>query len=187
MYCRALKFGLRTSTAQHAYAQALQRRQPAVSATCCWRFSCALLPHPDSASMGLGVDLSLRRKQPAPVQHSLQRCYCQQPAGPRSLQSIAEERRRQADADASGPVPAQHRRSVRQPTRIPRTAHPSSSHERESADDNQQPVRRSQPSRQRVWALQAAQRYGGRRRMQAAPEGADDAAEDGSADSQTSK
>ena len=107
--------------------------------------------HPPPASVeGWTAQLAQRRRA-ASGQHSRVRCYSQRPDGPRSLQSLAEERRRQAQVRPGAATPRDQRRQQ---------------HYAESSDD--MPVERERSTVQRTWGARAAK--ASRHRARSSPE-----------------
>ena len=136
--------------------------------------------------------------------HSFQRCYSQRPDGPRSLQSLAEERRRQADVEPGAALPREYRRqrrnaeskdemSLEQPRSAAqrpwsaRAAQPSryGAPTRAEHDGNESasPAQHRARAPQRTWMRRAAQPY---RRPVAEPAVEDGNEQDAKPDSQTS-
>jgi len=136
--------------------------------------------------------------------HSAQRCYSQRPDGPRSLQTLAEERRRQAEVEASGASPRRHRHqrpnaesedgtsaeqrwSPAQRPRGARAAQPSRlrapAPAEHDGDESASPAKLRNRGPQRTWTRRAAQPY---RRPVAEPAREDGDEEDIQLDSRAS-
>ncbi len=137
MSLRVVK-GALTFVRQHAFLQ-LRRKSGAAATRCTGdrrSLSLRALPPPHASADIWTTHLSHRPHDT----HSGQRCYSQRPDGPRSLQSLAEERRRQAEAEPSDALPWNHHR-VRRNT--------------ESGDDTS--AEQQQSAAQRPWGARAAQ------------------------------